>query len=44
MTAEQQQRYHWYEKNFVSESLVTDEIRADLLKLGWLVVDNSDDI
>jgi hypothetical protein len=39
MTAEQQQRYHWYEKNFVSESVVTDEIRADLLKLGWLVVD-----
>jgi hypothetical protein len=45
MTVEQQERYHWYEKNFVSESVVTDEIRADLLKLGWLVVDsNSDDI
>jgi hypothetical protein len=45
MTMEQQERYHWYEKNFVSESVVTDEIRADLLKLGWLVVDsNSDDI
>jgi hypothetical protein len=40
MTAEQQERYHWYEKNFVSESVVTDEIRADLLKLGWLVVDS----
>jgi hypothetical protein len=40
MTVEQQQRYHWYEKNFVSESVVTDEIREDLLKLGWLVVDS----
>jgi hypothetical protein len=39
MTEEQQERYHWYEKNFVSESVVTDEIRADLLKLGWIVVD-----
>jgi hypothetical protein len=42
MPAEQQERYHWYEKNFVSESVVTDEIRADLLKLGWLVVDLED--
>ena len=24
-------------KNYVSESVVTDEIRADLFKLGWLV-------
>jgi hypothetical protein len=43
MTVEQQERYHWYEKNFVSESVVTDEIRADLLKLGWLVVDQADE-
>jgi len=42
MTAEQQERYHWYEKNFVSESAVTDEIRTDLMKLGWLVVDSED--
>jgi len=42
MTAEQQERYHWYEKNFVSESVVTDEIRADLLKLGWLVAESRD--
>jgi len=25
-------------KGYVPESLVTDEIRADLLKLGWLVI------
>lgn len=26
--------------NYVSESVVTDEIREDLLKLGWVVQDN----
>ena len=44
MTAEQQERHHWYEKNFVPEGVVTDEIRADLLKLGWLVVDEKQDL
>jgi hypothetical protein len=42
MTVEQQQRHQWYKQNFVGESVVTDEIRADLLKLGWLVVDSED--
>ena len=27
-------------KKFVSESMVTDEIRADLLKLGWIVIND----
>jgi hypothetical protein len=27
-------------KRYVSESVVTDEIREDLLKLGWIVVDD----
>ncbi len=27
------------QKKYVSESIVTEEIREDLLKLGWLVVD-----
>jgi hypothetical protein len=40
MTAEQLERHKWYKANFVGESHVTDEIRADLLKLGWLVVEN----
>ena len=44
MTAEQQQRHHWYKQNFVSESVVTDEIRADLLKLGWLVVEEKNNL
>lgn len=29
-------------KRYVSESVVTDEIREDLLKLGWIVVANND--
>jgi len=28
---------------YVSESVVTDEIRADLLKLGWIVIDDPND-
>jgi hypothetical protein len=44
MTPEQLEKYHWYNANFVSESYVTDEIRADLLKLGWIVVDSGDDV
>jgi hypothetical protein len=44
MTAEQHQQYHWYEKNFVSETVVTDEIRADLQKLGWNVIHDQEDI
>jgi len=30
-------------KNYVSESVVTDEIRADLKRLGWIVVDWKND-
>lgn len=44
MSEEQRVKYDWYQKNFVSESEVTDEIRRDLLKLGWKVVeDNNND-
>lgn len=38
LTKEQQESYI-QGKKFVSESFVTDEIRNDLLKLGWIVVD-----
>lgn len=45
MTEEQRTKYHWYQENFVSESVVTDEVREDLLKLGWKVKeDNRDNI
>lgn len=43
LTKEQQERYI-ITKDFVSESVVTDEIQEDLLKLGWKVIldDNVD--
>jgi hypothetical protein len=42
LTLEEQQRYKQLEA-YVSESVVTDEIRIDLKKLGWNVVDTPDD-
>ena len=39
LTKEQQESYI-QGKRFVPESCVTDEIREDLLKLGWIVVDD----
>ncbi len=39
LTKDQQEAYHEM-KEFVSESVVTDEIREDLLKLGWVVLDD----
>ena len=41
MTKEQQEQYLYYKTKFVSESVVTDEIREDLLKLGWIVIQDS---
>ena len=43
MSTESQERHHYYRNHFVGESHVTDEIRQDLLKLGWLVVDNPEE-
>jgi hypothetical protein len=39
LTLEEQQRYKETEA-YVAESVVTDEIRSDLKKLGWLVLNN----
>lgn len=39
MTKEQQD-FYINRKSFVGESVVTDEIRTDLKKLGWVVLDN----
>ena len=44
MNPEDQDKYHWYQANFVSESCVTNEIREDLFRLGWIVVDSDDEI
>jgi hypothetical protein len=41
-TKEQQEAYI-ESKEYVSESIVTDEVRADLLNLGWLVLDEPHD-
>lgn len=37
LTKEQQENYLYMKNNFVSEGVVTDEVREDLLKLGWIV-------
>ena len=42
MAKEQQELYLKF-RAYVGEGVVTDEIRADLLKLGWVVVDNTDE-
>lgn len=31
-------------KGYVSEGVVTEEIKADLLKVGWIVVEENDDV
>jgi hypothetical protein len=41
MTPDQQEYYHM-QTQFVSESVVTDEIREDLFRLGWLVIEDPD--
>jgi len=40
---EEQKSYYIEQKSYVSESVVTDEIRADLKKLGWDVMPDQDD-
>lgn len=42
-TKEDRERYLYTKNNFVSESVVTDEIRDDLLTLGWVVMPQEDD-
>ena len=38
MSKDQQEYYLYCKTHFVGESVVTEEIREDLLKLGWVVV------
>lgn len=40
LTKEQQEQYLYQKNNYVGEGYVTDEIKEDLLKLGWIVVDD----
>lgn len=39
----EQQEYYLQTKSYVGEGIVTGEIRKDLLKLGWIIVDSDDD-
>ena len=43
MTDQERAKYDWYQTNFVSEGTVTDEVREDFFKLGWIPVDHNDD-
>ena len=43
LTKEQQEIY-MRNKAYVGEGMVTDEIRKDLLKLGWIVLDDEESI
>jgi hypothetical protein len=43
MTADERARHDWYQKYFVSESVVTNEIQEDLLKLGWKVITDNEE-
>lgn len=42
LSLEEQARHLEYDA-YVPESVVTDEIRADLKRLGWIILDESDD-
>jgi hypothetical protein len=42
MTPAQAEHYHELER-YVNESVVTDEIREDLFRLGWLVIEEDSD-
>lgn len=37
---EEQARYIWIKNNFVGEGRITDEVKEDLFKLGWIVQEN----
>lgn len=39
LTKEQQEAYLFVKNNYVAEGNVTDEVKADFLKLGWTVVE-----
>ena len=43
MTKEARAKYQWCQDNFVSEGRVTDEIREDFFKLGWIPVDENEE-
>ena len=43
LSDEDLEKYRWMDKHFVGEGHVTDEIREDFFKLGWIPVNKTDD-
>lgn len=43
LTEEQKARIEWYDKHFVGEGVITNEIREDFFRLGWIPVDDNQD-
>lgn len=39
---EAQELYLWMKNNFVGEGVVTDEVKQDFFKLGWIPVEDND--
>ena len=44
MSDEDIQRYEWANANFVGEGHVTEEIREDFFRLGWIPANRNDDL
>ena len=42
MSDEERAKYNWYQEYFVGEGHITDEIREDFFKLGWIPVSDDD--
>jgi hypothetical protein len=42
LMSKEQQEYYITTMKYVGEGTVTDEIKADLLTLGWIVLDDDD--
>jgi len=42
MSKESQERYLYMKNNFVSEGVVTEEVRQDFFKLGWIPVEDAE--
>ena len=44
LTQEQIDDYNYRSTKIVGEGYVTDEIRNDLLKIGWIVIDDEPEV
>jgi hypothetical protein len=44
MSTESQERHNYCRTHFVGESVVTEEVREDLFRLGWIVTADTSDM